>query len=74
MITGRQSVKLLDFGLAKQFIIDDSETAVTADAADAIAGTTRASRRGLFNLARGLDGYEIPGAGELLTRRRRWRS
>jgi serine/threonine protein kinase/tetratricopeptide (TPR) repeat protein len=39
MITGRQSVKLLDFGLAKQFIIDDPGTALTVEAAGAIAGT-----------------------------------
>jgi TolB-like protein/Tfp pilus assembly protein PilF len=38
MVSGTQS-KLLDFGLAKQFIIDDPGTALTADAAGAIAGT-----------------------------------
>ena len=39
MITAPQSAKLLDFGLAKHLLIEDTQTAITADTAGVIAGT-----------------------------------
>ena len=39
MLTGPQSAKLLDFGLAKHLLLEDAATAATAHTAGAIAGT-----------------------------------
>jgi len=39
MVTGPQSAKLLDFGLAKHLLLEDAATAATAHTAGAIAGT-----------------------------------
>ena len=39
MLTGRQSAKLLDFGLAKHLLLENAATAATAHTAGAVAGT-----------------------------------